>query len=65
MERILLSIKPKYVEKILAGEKIYELRRVIPNENIDIIFIYSSNPIKKIVGYASIDCILELPLDEL
>lgn len=50
MKKILLSIKPKYVKKILNKEKIFELRKNFPKENIDEIYIYSSYPEKKIVG---------------
>lgn len=47
MKKILLSIKPKYVKKILNKEKIFELRKNFPKENIDEIYIYSSYPEKK------------------
>lgn len=48
---IILSIHPEYVEKILAGEKTVELRRLLPRQNVEKIYIYSTSPVKKIVGY--------------
>ena len=48
---VLMSIKPKFVEKIISKEKTYELRRSIFKRNIINVVIYSSSPEKKIVGY--------------
>jgi type I restriction enzyme S subunit len=57
---VLLSIKPKYVKSIIEGDKRYEFRKTIfKNREIDRIFIYSSSPVKKIVGTFEIGCILE------
>lgn len=57
---ILLSLKPKYAEKVLAGEKKVEIRRVF-NENLSglRIAIYSSSPHKCIVGQAKISYIVK------
>ncbi len=58
---VLLSIKPKYVEKILNGEKRYEFRKSSfkEPEAVDKIYIYSTSPEKKIVGYFILDKIIE------
>ncbi len=58
---VLLSIKPKYVEKILDGEKRYEFRKTsFKNpEEVEKIYIYSTSPEKKIVGYFVLDEIIE------
>ena len=57
---VLLSIKPKYVKSILEGDKRYEFRKTIfKNREINRIFIYSSSPVKKIVGSFEIGGILE------
>jgi len=48
----LMSIKPKYAYKILAGEKKYELRRVVSgriNEG-SLVVLYVSGRVKAIVG---------------
>jgi type I restriction enzyme, S subunit len=57
---VLLSIKPKYVKSIIEGDKRYEFRKTIfKNREINRIFIYSSSPVKKIVGTFEIGGILE------
>lgn len=49
--KILLSIKPQYVEKIISGEKRYEFRkREFKRRDIDTIVVYSSSNVKKLVG---------------
>ena len=51
MINILMSIKPKYAEKILKGEKTAEFRRRTSSiKKGDQVFIYSSSPQKALVG---------------
>ena len=48
---VILSIKPKYVDAIIRGIKKYEFRKFcFKSRNIDNIYIYSTSPVKKIVG---------------
>lgn len=47
---IVLSIKPKYAESILAGTKTVELRRSWAAEQIEVIVIYASSPICRFIG---------------
>ena len=56
---VILSIKPKYCEKIINGKKKVEFRRkIFKNENkIDLVFMYSTSPVKKIVGFFKIESI--------
>ena len=57
---VILSIKPKYVDAILRGEKKYEFRKIIfKNKNIDYVYIYSSSPVKKIVALFNVGDIIE------
>jgi type I restriction enzyme S subunit len=57
---VLLSVKPKYAEKILEGEKKYEFRRAIfKKQNIEKVYIYSSSPVSKIVAAFEIEKILK------
>ena len=59
---LLISIKPEFVKKILAYEKLYEFRKSIFKEDVDKIFIYSTYPVKKIVGYFEVgEIICESP----
>ncbi|MHA1519937.1 MAG: ASCH domain-containing protein [Promethearchaeota archaeon] len=61
-----MSIKPKYVKKILDKTKRYEFRKVIfKNPKIQKILIYSSSPEKKLVGYMEIDHIIQKSPDQL
>lgn len=50
MNAILLPIRPVYVQKIISGEKKYEYRRRICRRKIDIIYIYATHPVKKVVA---------------
>ncbi|MBA2846662.1 type I restriction enzyme S subunit [Methanococcus maripaludis] len=58
---ILLSIKPKYVKEILKGSKKYEFRKSIfkKYDKNELVFIYSSYPVKRIVGTFSVGDIIE------
>jgi predicted transcriptional regulator len=56
---VLLSIKPKYVELIKAGFKKYEFRKKVFKKIGSRIFIYSSSPVKKIIGFFEAPVIYE------
>jgi predicted transcriptional regulator len=58
MSKILMSIKPEYVDKIFSGEKKYEYRKRMCKEKIDTIIVYSSSPIQKVVGELKIKQVL-------
>ena len=64
-EYILMSIKTKYANQIFEGAKLYEYRRKsIGSKNIGkIIFIYSSEYARQIIGYITIDSIIAGNLD--
>jgi len=59
--KALLSIKPQYVEEIKKGNKKYEFRKVGFRKKDDLtkIYIYSTAPIQKIVGYFNFESIIE------
>lgn len=49
--KVLLSIKPEFVEKIFDGSKKYEYRKVLPKRtDISVIVIYASTPVQRVVG---------------
>lgn len=48
--KILLSVKPEYIDRIFDGSKGYEYRRKLANRSIDAIVLYATYPIKKVVG---------------
>ena len=57
---VLLSIKPKFAESIINGRKKYEFRKnAFSKKNIGRIYIYSTTPIKKIIGFFKISKIIE------
>jgi len=57
---VILSIKPKYVDAIMRGEKKFEFRKnIFKNKKINYVYIYASSPIKRIVGYFRIQRIIE------
>jgi predicted transcriptional regulator len=58
--KILLSIKPKYIEKIKEGIKKYEFRKeTFKKRHSNEVFVYSSSPVQKIIGKFKIGKILE------
>ena len=59
MSKMLLSIKPEYVDKILAGQKKYEFRKFHCREDVDTIVIYETAPIKKVIGEVALLDIIE------
>lgn len=64
---VVLSIKPVYSEKILDGSKTVELRRRFPVSapNGTLAYIYSTSPVKAMVGAAAIRDVLKLPVEQI
>lgn len=64
--RVLLSVKPKFAEAILAGDKTFEFRRLLfKRADVRTIVLYASSPTRKVVGEFTIDEVLTLGLDAL
>lgn len=59
MSQMLLSIKPQYVEKIIAGKKKFEFRKFHCREGIDTIIIYATAPMKQVIGEVTLIDIIE------
>lgn len=53
--KIMLAIKPEYVEEIFDGLKCYEYRKRIPNHPVSQIVIYETAPVSKVVGTVDVD----------
>ena len=51
LTNVILSIKPIYAQAIIAGTKKVEFRKKIFKRRVEKIFIYSSMPKKKMIGY--------------
>jgi len=57
--KVLLSIKPQFVEQIIKGTKRYEFRKAIyKRTDIDTIVVYASSPVCRVVGEFKVDEIL-------
>jgi len=63
---LLLSVKPKYLDKILSGEKIVEIRRIRPRvgKEATIVF-YATSPKKQLIAFARIKSIKLSPPQDL
>ncbi|MGL4637372.1 MAG: helix-turn-helix domain-containing protein [Beijerinckiaceae bacterium] len=64
---VILSIRPQYSEKIIAGSKTVELRRRFPtsSQKGTVAYIYSTSPVRAIVGVAEISDVLKLPIPQI
>ncbi|WP_319558302.1 ASCH domain-containing protein [Thiomicrorhabdus sp.] len=64
--KVLLSIKPEFADKILSGTKKFEFRKVIfKAKEVRSIVIYSSSPVRKVIGEFDISEIFEMDPREL
>ena len=54
-ENVLMSIKPRYADEIFNGGKRVEFRRICFPETVKRVYVYSSSPIKRIIGYFLIE----------
>lgn len=63
MCQMLLSINPQYVAGIFSGKKKYEYRKFRCRKDVDRIIIYSTAPVKRVVGEVDIVGIVEDTLD--
>ena len=64
---MLISVRPKYAEKILSGYKKVELRRVRPKRITigAIILLYVSSPVKSLTGAFRVSRIVREPINKL
>jgi len=56
--KVLLSIKPEFVEAIFNGKKHFEYRKSIFKKDVKTVVIYATKPLGKIVGEFDIDNII-------
>ena len=65
-EAMLLSIRPKYVDKILDGTKRVELRKCKPRISPgDLVLMYATSPTKALVGAFRVDSVRVYPKEQL
>lgn len=53
-EAVLISIHPQYVERIVAGEKNVEFRRVWPSRDISTLVVYSTAPTQRLTAVVEV-----------
>ena len=63
--KILVSINPEYVEKIVSGEKKFEYRTRVAKQQVDTLVIYATKPIMKVVAEVEILGIIATTPEEL
>lgn len=62
----MLSLKPRFAEAILNGDKTVELRRVMPRITIPTLaLLYATGPCRSLVGTCVVNSVTRLPSDEL
>lgn len=61
MCKIILPIKPEYAKRIIEGEKTYEYRKIQCRRDIDCILLYSTSPVKSIIGEVEVVGVLREP----
>ncbi|MCP8686081.1 ASCH domain-containing protein [Marinobacterium sedimentorum] len=67
MSEIILSIKPFYADKIFSGAKKIELRKRVGRLFFpgNIVYIYSSSPVKEVTGFARISQVERLAVSDI
>lgn len=65
MRKILISINPEHVAKILSGEKKFEYRTKAAKRDVDSLIIYETTPVKRVVAEAKVLEVIELPPEDL
>ncbi len=60
MSKVLISIKPEYVNRILNGTKKYEYRRMLAKKDVSSLIIYSTCPVMEIVGEVEVVGTIEM-----
>lgn len=52
---VLISIKPRFAEQIIAGTKKVEFRRSWAAQSVGLAVIYSSSPVQRLVGIVDVE----------
>lgn len=56
---VLMSIKPKFANAIFEGHKKVEFRKICFDDSVKRVYVYSSAPVKRIVGYFTIEKVVK------
>lgn len=60
MSKVLISINPEYVHKIMDSTKKYEYRRTIAKKKVSSLIIYATRPVMEIVGEVEVIDTIEM-----
>ena len=66
--QIVISVHPRHAENILTGTKTVEFRRRFPvGSHLEgaILWIYSTSPIKAVIGWAEVKDVINMPVESL
>ena len=63
--KVLLSIKPEFADRIFSGKKMFEYRKAIFKNPVSTIVVYSSSPVKRVIGEFAVKTIHHGSVDEL
>ncbi|ORI32404.1 hypothetical protein BLL61_02115 [Lacticaseibacillus casei] len=63
--KILLSIRPEFVDEIRSGRKLFEYRKGIFRRRVDKVVVYSTEPCGKVVGEFEVKGVLQDAPDKL
>lgn len=62
---VLLSIKPQYASAILCGKKRFEFRRTNFSRDINVVVVYVTAPIKRVVAEFDVEEVISESIPEL
>lgn len=62
---VLLSIRPEFLPSIFCGDKKYEFRRRIFARPVDVVLVYATAPIQRVVGEFDVRSVVTEPLQTL
>ena len=51
---VLISIHPEHVADILSGKKVFEYRKIMPNQEVSHLVLYCTAPVKRVVAVAEV-----------
>ena len=64
--KVLLSIKPEFVEKIFSGEKTFEFRKsVYKDKTVKTVVVYATQPVGRLIGEFDVAEIVAAPPEQL
>lgn len=53
-----MSIRPRYADAIFSGEKRFEFRRAIFRRPVNVVVVYTTSPVSRVVGEFDIESII-------